>query len=552
MDFAGRRSSRSMALMNARVMVAISASSRPPEGRSADAILLRDGAIAAVGSQDRIRNIASAGTRFVDLQGRVVVPGFIDAHMHPIFYGLSLQGVPCLPPLVSSIADLKREVAEHVSRAPAGGWIWGQGYDDTRLAESRHPSRHDLDEVSPHHPVALTRVCGHMCVANSRALELAGVDASTPDPPGGRIERDASGEPTGLLLETAEDLVLRRIPREHRDILQALGRVSDELLRNGITSCCDACLGYTEGAAEYDIWAEAIRSRLFRPRISFLAGINLWRATRDRPDAASGLDILGVKLFTDGSISGGSAGLREPFLEESDRRLFVYDPDELAAICTEVHTSGLALAIHAMGDRAISMTLDGIERARTGEAPPGPTAAGHPPVDRIEHCTLPSRSDIDRMARLDVMPVTQPIFLFAEGEAYLSKLGPARSLQANPVRAMVDSGVQVALGSDAPATTWGEPTDVMLSIQTAVLRRTWAGSSLGSEQGMTVEESLLGYTANAARACGFGGKLGVIEEGRPADLAVLSDDPTRVPPEEIRNIQVTNTFLAGEPVHGEL
>ena len=538
--------------MNGRVLSPVRrGSSIGPELRRAEAVLVRDGKVEAIGSGDDVRRSAAAGTEFVDLRGRAVVPGFIDAHIHPVFYGLSLQGVSCLPPRVASIADLKREVRTRVAGAVDAAWIWGQGYDDTRLREGRHPTRDDLDEVSAGLPVVLTRVCGHMCVANSRALELAGVDASTPDPPGGRIARDASGRPTGLLLETAEDLVLRWISSKREDVLHALGRVSEDLLRNGVTACCDAWLGYSEGAAEFGIWAEALETGVFRPGISFLVHHDLWRETLELPDPAQGLDVIGVKLVSDGSISGGSAGVEEPFLGDDDRRLLVYDPDELSEICGDVRSRGLALAVHAMGDRAIGMALDALERSRavTRRGPSG--RGGRRVGDRIEHCTLPRRSDIDRMARLGVTPVMQPIFLFAEGEAYLARLG-TRSMWANPARALIDAGVRVAMGSDAPATTWGEPTDVMLAIQTSVTRRTWAGSAMGAGQATTAAEALIAYTANAASAAGFGADRGCLEPGGRADLVVLSEDPTGVPPDAIHHVQVLATVLGGEVVHGEL
>jgi predicted amidohydrolase YtcJ len=378
-----------------------------------------------------------------------------------------------------------------------------------------------------------------MCVANSRALELAGVDAGTPDPPGGRVERDAEGEPTGLLLENAEELVLRHVVHGRGAVERAIRRVSDDLLRHGITSCCDAWLGYTDGQDEREVWIDAIASGAFRPGISFLAHHSVWQEDPDRY-AGGPLDVIGVKLVADGSVSGGSAGVAEPFDEKEDHRLFVCDPDELREICREVAARGLVVAIHAMGDEAISMALDAIESA-------GPPNRGH----RIEHCTLPTPDDVERMARLGVTPVIQPVFLFAEGEAYRSKLGEERSRWANPTRAMIDAGVSIALGSDAPATTWGEPTDVLLGIETSALRRTWAGSSLGEEQATTVEEALIAYTDSAARVAGFGDR-GAIEPGHRADLAVLSEDPLHTPLEDLHRIEVTATVLGGEVVFGGL
>ena len=316
------RRTRSRALMNANVLTPVAGSAS--ELRRADAVLMRGGAIASVGSEHEVRERAPAGTEFVDLRGRTVVPGFVDAHIHPIFYGLSLEGVPCLPPDVTSIADLRRGIEERALGGETDDWIWGQGYDDTRLVEGRHPTRDDLDAPAAGRPVVLTRVCGHMCVANSRALELAGIDATTPDPPGGRIERDAAGEPTGLLLETAESLVLRHVSSEREHVLRALRRVSEDLLRHGITACCDAWLGYSEGAAEPEIWTEALASGAFRPGISFLVHHDLWRQRPDLPDTS--LNVIGVKVVADGSVSGGSAGLAEPFLDDEDHRLFVFDP----------------------------------------------------------------------------------------------------------------------------------------------------------------------------------------------------------------------------------
>ena len=535
---------RSRALMNANVLTPVAGSAA--ELRRAEAVLTGDGAIAWVGSEHEVRERAPAGTEFVDLRGRTVVPGFVDAHIHPIFYGLSLEGVPCLPPHVTSIADLRRGIEERALSTKTDDWIWGQGYDDTRLVEGRHPTRDDLDAPAGGRPVVLTRVCGHMCVANSRALELAGIDATTPDPPGGRIERDAAGEPTGLLLETAESLVLRHVSHDREHVLRALRRVSDDLIRHGITACCDAWLGYSEGAAEPDIWTEALASGAFRPGISFLVHHELWRQRPDLPETA--LDVLGVKVVADGSVSGGSAGLTDPFLDDEDHRLFVFDPEELNELCADIGSRGLVAAIHAMGDRAITMALDAVEVSHDR----GVAHTSARPGYRIEHCSLPSPSDIDRMARLGVTPVMQPIFLFAEGEAYLERLGSERSGWSNPARAMIDAGVRVALGSDAPATTWGEPTDVMLGIQTSVARLTWAGSSLGIAQSTTVAEALIGYTANAASAAGFGGDRGMLEAGRRADLAVLSEDPLRAPIEGIRDVEVVATILAGELAFGEL
>lgn len=514
------------------------------EGPGPEAVLLEQGRIVAVGPKESVLGEIRAGDEVVNLEGRALLPGFIDAHLHPVSYGLAQTGINCLPPRVNSISDIKSQVCERVSSLPPGSWIVGWSYDDTRLAEERHPLRWDLDEVAPGNPVFLGRVCGHLGVANSRALQLARIDRDTPDPPGGTIDRDSQGIPTGVLRETAQDLVSALIPPLSREELKStLTRVSEDLLSHGIIGACHAHLQSEE---EGRVWEEMLQLGRFKPRMAFLVSYRLWRALQSsgRPPGRA-LDIAGVKFFGDGSISGRTAAMDEPFLGEEGTGLLVTSEADMHDLFHEVISDGGRVAVHAMGDRAIRLTLDALETSVLQ----GRLSVGEGRPNRIEHCSMPSLRDIQRMRFLGVVPVAQPIFMFAEGEAYLDNLGYQRARRAYPFRALLQEGVRPVLSSDAPATTWADATDVLLGVRAAVSRKTWAGRSLGEEEALTTIEALRGYTVDSAHALGWADELGTIEPGKKGDLVVLSSDPLGTPLEEIG---VQATLLNGELVWGEV
>jgi predicted amidohydrolase YtcJ len=509
------------------------------------AILIEDGRIAQLGDDDTVRGLLGRRGRAIDVGGAVIAPGIVDAHMHAFDCALASLRVSCLPPTVDSLTSLKRRLADRAGSRSPGAWVVATGYDDTRLREKRHPSRLDVDSAVPHHPAVVARVCGHMSVANTLALASAGIDAATPDPPGGIIVRDPAGAPTGLLLETAQDLVWRVVPPlSAPDIRHALSQTGRQILGYGITTICEALLGAFH-PLELDIWSELLSGPWEGPRVGFLAQPD----TVERALAAR-LPIVGTKLFADGVITGETAALWQPFESTTNRGVLIHEPGELTDMVRHSAARGLIVGIHAMGDRGIAVALDAIEGAGRPAGPEqaaGKRAGRH----RIEHCALPTPASLRMIRRLGVVPVLQPSFLFAEGEAYLARLGRQRCQRAYPLRSMVDQGLHPALSSDAPCTSWDDPINPWLGIATAVARKTWAGSVLGISEAVPAGEALLCYTANGARALGLEKELGAIAAGKDADLIVLPRDPlTEEDPMRLAALRPTAVIVSGKVVHG--
>lgn len=531
------------ALVNARVMVGESGAPDRGAGRPT-AILIEAGRIAHLGDDDTVRRLLHHRGQAFDVEGAVIAPGIVDAHMHAFDCAADSLQVSCLPPAVDSLPALTQRLADRAAARPEGAWVVGTGYDHTRLAECRHPSRLDIDLAVPHHPAVIGRVCGHMSVANSLALAAAGIGTATPDPPGGTIVRDAAGAPTGLLLETAQDLVWRVVPPlSGPDIKHALTQIGRQILGYGITTICEALLGASH-PDELSIWSQMLSEPWQGPRVSFLA-----HPDAVEPALAAGLPVIGTKLFADGVVTGGTAALSRPFENSEDLGMLIYGPGELTGLVRQSAARGLIVGIHAMGDRGIATALDAIERGGQLAGPQRAPASQH----RIEHCTLPGPESLARMRELGVVPVLQPVFLFAEGEAYVAQLGMRRSGQAYPLRTMIDRRLRPALSSDAPATSWNDPINPWLGIAAAVARKTWAGSVLGTAEAVSAEEAMLCYTANSAHALGLGNRAGTIAAGKDADLLVLSRDPfTDAGPAALADTRPAVVLVKGKAVHGAL
>jgi predicted amidohydrolase YtcJ len=536
-----------LALVNGRVLTFDVAVATLVRSR-ATAVLIERGRIAAIGDDAAIvHRLGRRGDR-VDLGGNVVAPGFVDAHIHAFDCALGSLKVSCLPPAVGDLSSLKARLAARAASTSVGAWVVGEGYDDMRLTERRHPTRLDLDEAVPNHPAVVTRVCGHMSVANTRALSVAGVDGRTPNPPGGRIVRDAAGTATGLLLEEAQSLILDFVPpADDERIAHALASTGRSLVARGITTICEALLGASH-PRETEIWTDVLSGTWDGPKVRFLADRRL---TED--GAHHDLPVIGTKLFADGSVTGRTAALSQPFEGGTDTGMLIHEPRRLAELVGRSVQRGLPVGIHAMGDRAIAAAVAAIELA--GPAAATSDAAGsagtNVPRHRIEHCSLPGPS-LTAMRSLRIVPVPQPVFLYAEGEAYLAQLGSDRSAHAYPLRTMIDLGLRPALSSDAPATSTEDASDPWLGVRAAATRTTWAGSSLGAREAITVGRALACYTANGASALSLGHRTGSIEIGKDADLIVLPADPLGSDPEDLVRLRPELVFVEGREALGAL
>lgn len=499
--------------------------------------------IVAVGSLAEVEAALPRGARRLDLAGATCLPGFNEAHNHMINFGLVLAQVNCRYPAVRSIEEIVAAFAERASQTPPGTWVRGRGYDDNVLAEHRHPTRWDLDRASTTHPLVLVHSSGHMLVANTRALELAGITRETPDPPGGHIARDEHGEPTGLLQENAMDLIERVVPPPTVDeMVEALRRCSEAYAAAGITSSQDAGL---DDPKQVEAFQRAVERGALQLRTSImirhqllphLLGLGIKQGFGDER-----LRIGPVKLFADGSLIGRTAAVSRPFLDDprpDNRGITIWTPEELDELVWQAHAAGFQVATHAIGDRAIEMVLDAYERA----------LARLPRADhrhRIEHCGVLRPDLIERIARLGVLVVSQPIFIAEYGDGFIRHLGLERIQLTYPFRSLLEAGIRLVFSTDCPVSSY-QP---LRCIQAAVLERTASGRSYALEEAITVEEALPLYTVNGAYASFEERRKGQLRPGMLADFVVLARDPRRVPPEELADVPVLRTVIGGRTVY---
>lgn len=505
-----------------------------PAFPAASALAVRDGRILAVGSDEDILPLAGPASRRIHLAGRVMVPGFNDAHAHIWKIGHLLTTMVDLRQ-AGSIAAIVARLQAEAARRPQGAWLLGRGWNEARLAEGRAPTRPDLDAAFPDRPVVLTRACGHIMACNSAALAAAGITATTAAPAGGVIERDPSGAPTGLVHETAMGLVNAASPVPTRDAYAAM---IDAALRHqlalGITSTNDA--GVDEALQETYRLMDA-EGRLPSRVNVMIRGIV--EGTSHLSPLSSHLSpwlrIDTVKFLADGGLSGATAALSVPYRHADTRGVLRFENEELLALCREAHDAGFRIAIHAIGDVAIEQVINVYDALGRG-----------PMRHRIEHLGLPSAHHLRRAARLGVIAAPQSIFLHELGRNFRAYLPDRLLNQAYPIRAMLDAGLTVALSSDAPVVGNDDP---LLGMSAAITRRTAEGETIAPSQAITAQEALWAYTMGGAIASGDDANRGSLTAGKWADLALLSANPLTVPPEALPGVHVEQTWLGGNLVH---
>jgi predicted amidohydrolase YtcJ len=511
----------------------------------AETMAVVNGSIAWVGDETDLGSLASSGAHRIDLTGATVVPGFDDCHMHVLSLGLTLGQVNCRPDAAPTIGAIQELVACRSAQLPDGHWVMGRGYNQNLLAERRHPTRHDLDGVSAGHPVLLGHTSGHVVTVNSTALGLAGVTAATVDPPGGEIERDESGEPTGVLKETARELVYSVVPPlTHSEMRDAILIASETLAREGITSASDAATGQHAGlTAELAAYRAAFESGRPRTRLTLMPVIQevMPEAGSDRALSPTDLDagsepdwlrIGAVKIFSDGALTTRTAAMREPYLGSGGLGILTWEPDHLRQMIVAAAGRGWQIATHAIGDRAISEVLAAYEAI-----PRDVSAARH----RIEHCTICDADLIERMKRRNIVAVLQPEDIAVLGDAYPLSLGNARAQANSPVGWFAKKGLPIAFSSDRPVTP-GHP---LAGVIAAVERRTASGDVLGLAHRISAESAITYYTRGSAYATFAESYNGVLKPGFKADFVVLDTDVTRCAPEQITEAKVLMTVVDG-------
>ena len=507
---------------------------------AARALAITGETIAAVGDDRDIRRLEGPSTRVIDAGGKLVLPGFNDAHVHLIRGAEELVGVDLRP--ARDEREMARRLADHASKIPSGRWIRGGYWDHEGWPGTSLPTREQIDAATPAHPVFVERLDGHMALANSLALRLAGIDASTETPAGGTIVRDARGRPTGLLKDNAMALVLRAIPPESSEDILAKARAA---LRHaaslGVTTIQDMTAGAAELSAYQVLRARGeLTSRIYAiqncdPTSLVAAGIRTGFGD-------DWLRVGGIKLFADGSMGSGTAAFFEPYADDPGTcGLLIHEPDRLQEAIFAADAAGFQPVVHAIGDRANALVLDVFARLRAERGVRDRRA-------RIEHAQVIRRADLARFSALDVIASVQPSHCIDDMRWAEARIGPARCALAYNVRSFLDAGVRVAFGTD----WFVEPLNPMLGVYAAVTRRFpdgTPGEGWYPEERIGIAQALHCYTAGSAYAEHADIRKGTLTPGKLADLVILSDDLFMIPPRAMLDARPLLTMVGGRVVY---
>jgi len=516
-----------LAIVNANVITL------NPKQPKAEAIATQNGKIIAVGSNKQISKYVSSKTQVIDAKNKTVVPGFIDCHVHMTGFGQFLQILDLRN--AASIKETQQKLRDYAKKTAEKKWILGGRWDQERFFEKRYPTRWDLDAAVADKPVFLIRVCGHVGVVNSKALRLAGITKETTIE-GGRIDLDeVTGEPNGILLENALELVWRVIPKPSLEELEdACVTACQRAVKAGITF-----VHWIVNSAEEIRIIQKLRSEARLPLRVYL-GIPV-----DFLDQLVKLGLLTgfgddmvrigfVKILADGSLGARTAALKEPYSDKPDTwGMMLYTRKKLNNLILKAHKAGLQLGVHAIGDQAVEAVLKAFEKALKKIS-----RENH--RHRIEHCSVLNPKLIRRMKSLGLVASVQPHFIFSDFWV-VDRLGEARARWVYPFKTLVHEGLMVVAGSDCPV----EPIDPLLGIWAAVARKS------NIEESVSVEEALKMYTLNAACASFDENRKGAIEAGKFADLTVLSDNLYSVSSDKIKDVSVEMVFIDGKMVYAK-
>ncbi|NRB39382.1 MAG: amidohydrolase [Pseudomonadales bacterium] len=523
---------------------------------TAKSLIVTDGVISYVGPDfhssvaeiGKLKDLyTDADTITVDLQGKTVIPGFYDSHSHMVYSGMQAISSVNLnsPPLgtMKTMADIQAALTARAAQTPADGWIQGANYDDTLLAEKRHPTKADLDAISSTRPIYVTHSSGHIVVANSAALALAGIDASTKDPEGGIIGRDENGEPNGILYEApASNKVFHLIPRlSNEQMFQAVAMSANTYAARGVTTgnsgaSAAGLIGLMDAAKNVPgVLPINVNASPFMTEVQ--AAYNMPVTNSDS------IRVIGVKEFVDGSIQGYTGYLEQPYhtAYHGDDQYVGFprqDKEALAVKIASIHDAGRQAVLHTNGDAAINDALYGIRKAQ--EANPRPDTR-----HILIHAQMATEAQLDEMAALGVIPSFFNLHTYYWGERHRDIfLGEERASRISAMNSAAARGLRFTIHADTPVV----PMNPMLMLWSAVNRQTYQGDTLGYEQAVTPIQALEALTINGAYQFFQEDTKGSLEVGKVADLAILSANPLTVDPMAIRNIYVTETVVAGKTV----
>ena len=514
-----------------------------------EAIAVRGERIQAVGKNIDIQKLKGPQTQVIDLGGHFVMPGFNDAHLHLADAGLQKLSVDLTG--VKTLDEFRDRVLAQVEKAKPGEWILGGGWDETLWPVQALPSRWDLDEVSGGHPVFLDRVDGHLAVANTRALQLASITIASREPEGGKIDRDANAQPTGILRETAQQAVRAVIPQPtHETRRHGIEVALADLAGHGVTSAQD----YSPDWENFQIYEEIEKDGKLTARISewlpFNDSVDELKTKRDsHPQSDSMLHTGMLKGFMDGSLGGHTAALLEPYADDPKQSgLPQYEAAKLNEMAKERVLAGFQLGFHAIGDKGVQMALDAFGEAEKAakEAKVKAANGGDDYRLRIEHAQVTTPAQIARFKELKVIASMQPSHLLTDMRWAQDRLGPKRAATSYAWAGFLNKGVTVAFGTDYPV----EPVTPFRGLYAAVTRKSENGKQdYFPEQKLTMDQAIAAYTTGSAFAEFEEKEKGKLVPGMLADFVVLDRDVTAASPEKGLAAKVLRTVVGGKTVY---
>ena len=529
-----------MVLINGKIITV------DPNDRIIEAIAIRGNRVEAVGSTDEIKQLVGPDTNVIDLEEKTVMPGIIDSHTHPSNISFKFMEVDCRAPPIKSISEILALVKVKAEEVGPRNWVRGVAFNDSKLLEKRHITRWEFDNVAPDNPVFIVSDTGHQSLANSMALEIAGVTKDSPDPPGGEIERDRDGIPTGLLYENAVGLVRQHIPEYTvEELKNGYKRTVEQFASWGVTSTHNASGRMNDIRAYKELLDEGTR----KVRMNLMVSVN-----KDKPgDVLDGLIIAGiesgfgdnwlkvmsVKIMGDGSGAGGTCCVYEP-QNRGPKGLGIWmtEPEEVERLVLKAHDAGLRVSIHSIGNMGIDIALDCIEKAQ--KLKPKPDMR-----HRIEHNSCCPLSSLKRIKELGVTPSSSIGYMYGLGDQYAENFGPERSRWLHPHKTMKEMGIIAGGNSDCPVTYYSP----FFQIYAAVTRKSSSGRIVGPEEAISVMDAIRVYTWNGAYLSKDEDVLGSLEPGKLADLIILNRDILSVTQEEIKDIEVLTTIVDGKIVY---
>lgn len=532
-----------------------------PRDTVAEAVAVTGGRIVAVGSNADIRARAGAATQVVDLGGRAVTPGLIDTHVHFTEVD-ALFNVDLSDPSITKMDDVLARVAAAVAKTKPGEWIRGRGWDEGKLAERRHITAADLDKVAPNNPVWLTNTTGHYGVGNSYAMKIAELRKGTPDPPAGTIVHETDGDPNGVLLESAMNLVTRHVPPMTREQQKAgLVKMIEDFNAEGMTGAKDPGIS----PLKWELYNELLKEgrltvRMFAlwagPRaLAEAAAVQARVNANPRPPASLGDGLLlsgGVKMYMDGSGGARTAWMHDDWnknLNDVDTGNAGYPntpPDQYRTMATNFHKAGVHVSTHAIGDKAIDWVVDTYAQALAATPTKGLRHG-------LIHANTPTDHANDEMARLQrdydaAFPEASASFMWWIGDTYAGNFGPRRNARMKPFRTWVTKGVRWGGGSDFGVTPFPARYGIWASVARETLNGTFGKTPFGMDESVDVRTALKSYTIWAAHTIFLDDRIGSIEVGKDADFAVWDRNPYTVPTAALKDMKAELTFVKGRAV----